>query len=253
MCRLLGIYGNVENWKNILQEFQKQAETGKIPPIENLEPGHKDGWGLACSARNTDEMILVGKHVGSAYNSSDFSKYLNGFTYQPYVLLCHLRKASPGIKISLENCHPFITNNWAFIHNGTVYEAETLKYSKKYAFTSNNSDSEYYFHYLLTNLEKEGSHVSPVDTIITSLMEINVDFTSLNCILTDGISFYVIRHSSKHHNYYTLFYYQDNSGIVFSSEPVETNFLSIENWIEIKNKSVVEILREPISVNIYTF
>jgi len=72
-------------------------------------------------------------------------------------------------------------------------------------------------------------------------------------MLTDGNSFYVVRYSSKHHSYYTLFYYQDNSGVVFSSEPIETELLSKENWIEVENRSVVEILKEPITVNIYAF
>jgi predicted glutamine amidotransferase len=253
MCRLFGIYGKVEIWKNLLQEFQKQAETGKIPPIANLQPGHKDGWGLACSVESKEGMQLIGKHIGSAYNSPEYSQYLDELIYEPYVLLCHLRKASPGIEISLGNAQPFITNNWAFIHNGTVYNPETLKYSEQYIFSSDNSDSEYYFHYLLTKLEKKGSNQSPANTLVDSVANIKVDFSSLNCMLTDGNSFYSVRYCSKHHSYYTLFYYQDDSGVVFSSEPIETDLLSKENWIEVENRSVVEILKEPITVNIYAF
>ncbi|MHA1941211.1 MAG: class II glutamine amidotransferase [Candidatus Hodarchaeales archaeon] len=253
MCRLLGIYGKVEIWKNLLREFQKQAETGIILPIKNLEPGHKDGWGFACSRNDQDGMKLVGKHVGNAYNNPVYSKYINEFTSQPQILLGHLRKASPGIKISLRNCHPFITNQWAFIHNGTIYNAETLKYNEKYPFTSNNSDSEFYFHYLLTNLEKNNSNFPPIKSLINSLINLEIGFTSLNCILTNGNSFYVVRFSKKYHSSYTLFCYQDDYGVAFSSEPLITDFLSKKSWIEIQNRSVVEVQEETLEVKIYSF
>ena len=46
MCRMLAIYGKVRFWKELVLEFQKLAESGIAPPVA-VEPGHRDGWGMA--------------------------------------------------------------------------------------------------------------------------------------------------------------------------------------------------------------
>ena len=33
MCRLLGIYGQVDFWQEIVLGFRRQAEFGNIPPV----------------------------------------------------------------------------------------------------------------------------------------------------------------------------------------------------------------------------
>jgi len=35
MCRLLGIYGQVDFWQEIVLRFRRQAEFGNIPPVES--------------------------------------------------------------------------------------------------------------------------------------------------------------------------------------------------------------------------
>ena len=37
MCRLLGIYGQVDFWQEIVLGFRRQAEFGNIPPVEGME------------------------------------------------------------------------------------------------------------------------------------------------------------------------------------------------------------------------
>ena len=121
MCRLLGIYGQIDFWQDIVMEFRKQAEFGKIPPIENLKIGHKDGWGMATSNRDTTAMIEVKRQLGSAYESTTYREVVYSFKTTPRVFLCHLRQASENIPIALSNVHPFFVNEWAFIHNGTIF------------------------------------------------------------------------------------------------------------------------------------
>ena len=127
MCRLFGIYGKVDFWKDIVFEFRKQAEIGKIPPIEDLTPGHKDGWGMAGSNDQKTAMVEIIRQLGSAYESKKFREVVYSIRNPSHIFLCHLRKASPNIPTSLANVHPFITDGWAFIHNGTIYQAESLR------------------------------------------------------------------------------------------------------------------------------
>ena len=49
MCRLLGVYGKVDYMTDLLMAFRELADHGRIPPVEGLLPGHKDGWGMARS------------------------------------------------------------------------------------------------------------------------------------------------------------------------------------------------------------
>ena len=146
MCRLLGIYGQIDFWQDIVMEFRKQAEFGKIPPIENLKTGHKDGWGMTMSNRDTAGMVEVKRQLGSAYESTTYREVVYSFKTTPRVFLCHLRQASENIPIALSNVHPFFVNEWAFIHNGTVFDAESLPRDSSLMLTSDGSDSEHLFH-----------------------------------------------------------------------------------------------------------
>jgi len=94
MCRLLGMYGQVENWHEIVMAFSKQAETGIIPPVEGTEPGHKDGWGMTISNRKQSAMVSLIRQLGSAHDSEGYRGALYSLPAQPDIFLCHLRKAS---------------------------------------------------------------------------------------------------------------------------------------------------------------
>ncbi len=245
MCRLLGIYGFVDNWQEFLLQFQQLAEKGKIPDIPNIEPGHVDGWGMASVKSDNLGMELIGKYLGNALAAPEYKEKVFAFSSQPQVFLCHLRKASPTIRISLPNSQPFIALNWAFIHNGTVYDAETLNEITSYPITSDHSDSEYYFHYLLKDIAEERKQERLIQKLINHLTRIKVNYSALNCILSNGSEMYIIRSAAKHHEYYSLFYYQTNSGVVVCSEKLSLNHINESYWNEIPNQSVLSITDTP--------
>ena len=66
MCRLLGIYGRVDTWREVVMAFGKQAQSGKLPPIAKMSPGHKDGWGMTLSNRKQSAMVSLIRQLGSA-------------------------------------------------------------------------------------------------------------------------------------------------------------------------------------------
>ena len=253
MCRLLSTYGNPENWKQILYEFQKQANTGNIPPVEGLEPGHKDGWGMAKSNIGKSSMEVIGKFLGSAIDAEEYGNIIKSIDTPPSIFMFHLRKASPGIQISLSNAHPFQQKKWIFSHNGTIYNANELLDTQKYKMTSDESDSEYYFHYLLNEIEKEGSESSLADKLVKALKKITVQFTSLNCMLTNGSELYAVRYCSKHEEYYSLVYYETPEGIVISSEPIRVQGYDYESWKELPNRSIIRISGNPYEKKVYRF
>jgi len=253
MCRLLSTFGKPIAWSKIILGFQRQANNGEIPPIQGVKPGHKDGWGMAKSNIDQSGMEIVGKYLGSAMETIEYKRYIESFSIPPQIFMCHLRKASPGIQISLANAHPFHYENWAFSHNGTVYEASELKSDSKFRLTSDGSDSEHLFHYLLTYILNEEVNQTFPEKIIKALRNINVPFNSLNSMFSNGSELYAIRYCTKFEDYYSLSYYETTDGVVISSEPVHIPELKASLWKEIPNRSIIRVSSDPLKKEIFQF
>lgn len=238
MCRLLGLYGYNEAWKKILLEFRTLAESGKGAP-------HQDGWGLAKSNEGNYAMSLVDKQLGSAYQSQKYQEMVKSLVKQPEIFLCHLRKASRGIPITLANTQPFITEKWAFIHNGTIYEAESLPRNPFYVQTSDKSDTESFFHFLLTNIANKKKNGLELTSLVNVISAMENDFSSINSLLCNGEELFVIRLCNSQPKYYTLFYYEFNNSILFCSEPLNLKSLDEDKWNEIPNFTALRIHGAP--------
>jgi predicted glutamine amidotransferase len=244
MCRLLGIYGQTDIWREIALAFGKQAEFGHIPPEEAQTPGHKDGWGITMTNQDKTAMIPVIRQLGSAHKSSCYRDAISTTSATPEIVLCHLRKASDIIPITLANAHPFIHNGWAIIHNGTVYNAEALSRDPRFEATSDGSDTEHFFHYLLTQIENTPPGRTAA-TIAEAVASIHTDYSALNCILSNGRELYAIRQYRKWEEYYTLYTYALPGSIVISSQPVELPQLAPDKWKALPNNQMVRVYDAP--------
>jgi glutamine amidotransferase len=88
-----------------------------------MKPGHLDGWGLSGfngkravyferrAEGVTQAKVIFGEAVDKAARSGS------------PVVIGHLRKASEGAQ-NIVNTHPFLSKDWVFAHNGTVFGAE---------------------------------------------------------------------------------------------------------------------------------
>ena len=252
MCRLLGVYGRVDGWQRIAMEFSKLAEFGKIPPVR-AEPGHKDGWGVAASNAAQTAMTTKARHLGSAYGSLEYQSTIEALASQPHVLLSHVRKASPGIPVTIGNVHPFSRNKWAFIHNGTVYDPESLPREPSFELISDGSDSEFLFGFFLGVLSEAKKDEQHLKTLIDALSALTINHTSINCMLSNGSELIVIRDCQRYEEYLTLFYYPLNEGVIVCSEPIDTPALNPGKWIPLSNKSILRITETPPVVEIENY
>jgi len=244
MCRLLGIYGQTDIWRDIALAFSQQAEFGHIPPGENQKPGHKDGWGITITNQDQTAMIPVIRQLGSAHESSYYRDAITAISATPEIVLCHLRKASDIIPITLANAHPFIHNGWAIIHNGTVFNAESLQRDPGFKTTSDGSDTEHFFHYLLTKIANTPpGNMAPA--IAKAVATIDTDYSALNCILSNGRELYAIRQFRKWDDYYTLYTYTLPGSIAISSQPLDLPQLKPDNWRPLPNNLLVRIYESP--------
>ena len=253
MCRLLGICGQVDNWREIVLAFSHQAETGILPPSDKSGSGHKDGWGMSISNRKQTAMVPLLRRLGSAYGSTNYREALYALADQPEIFLCHLRKASDMIPITLPNTHPFILNTWAFIHNGTVFRAESLPRDPALVFSSNDSDTEHLFHYLLTKIMGCTGDQAISSVIVDAIFSLRLDYTALNMMLSNGQKLYAARCFQKNEDYYTLYYYSLPTGMIICSEPIESKDLSQDRWVLMANKSLLKIKYDPFCYEVIQF
>nr|MDO8081543.1 class II glutamine amidotransferase [Candidatus Freyarchaeota archaeon] len=185
MCKLLVLSGNREaDMKSILEVFVKRF--GSTNP---------DGWGIAFLVESTD-LYHIKKfyHKDRKLLEDTFFKEIKKIKTK--TLIAHLRKASIGQKC-LENCHPFenyIDNHqFIFVHNGSVWprrilESKLVNHQPK---SSDPTDSELIFCYILDMLEENGVNLNSwrdmVETINEIILMIRSEalITKLNFVLAD--------------------------------------------------------------------
>lgn len=123
MCRLLGV---VSRRHTPLLE----AVRDELPLFTALSEKHKDGWGVAWYARGaTDEDdgllretadaasgLHIRRGIDTARASNAYGQAVADADGE--IVLAHLRRASEGLVLSLENTHPFSEGPVAFAHNG---------------------------------------------------------------------------------------------------------------------------------------
>jgi predicted glutamine amidotransferase len=245
MCRLLGLYGQIDFWQDITIEFSKLSQFGNLPPVDKLEPGHKDGWGMTMCNREKSAMVPLIRQLGAAYNSTCYRKTVYSMAAMPAVFMCHLRKASEQIPITLSNTHPFCHNGWALIHNGTVYRPESLPRDRYINSTSDGSDTECFFHFLLTKITDAPPGKKTTQTVIDAIRSITVDYTALNSMLSNGEELYVIASYKKWDAYYTMYFYPLATGIIVCSEPIVSEHLDPKRWISLANNTLLRLHGSP--------
>lgn len=244
MCRLLGIYGEVDDWQTVVLEFGKLAEHGDVPP-SSRSPGHKDGWGMARSSEDRNAMVEVIRRMGSAHEAPEYGNSLMAIGRQPRVFLCHLRKASPGIPVTIANVHPFFSSGWALIHNGTIHNPADLPASPTFKPASDGSDTERLLAYLTGVLLRIDSKEARSDALADALQQLNISYTGINCILSDGSELYAIRDYQEMGDYLSLYHYCLPKGVIVCSEPLHVQGLDRCRWRPLENRSLIRIHDAP--------
>jgi glutamine amidotransferase len=165
---------------------------------EGKHAPHHDGFGY----------VLYSQNEIATYKSIEPIKKLNGI--YGTTLMAHARKKSSSVK-SIINTQPFLSDNISFAHNGTI----------KGLGKKGKSDSYYYFKLILKGFP----------AAITKIREMN--FTSMNFIITDGSYGAAYREVRKEPGYFSLFYKLEEERFTVSTEPMGGK------WFEIEDKTLV--------------
>lgn len=148
MCRLFG-------FRSIFTSQVHTSLVGANNALMNQSKFNPDGWGVAYYLEDTPHII---KSAQSAINDALFEK-VSGIVSSKTVL-AHIRKATKG-ENNILNCHPFQYGKWVFAHNGNIKDFQNLRGkiiseidSRFQRYLLGDTDSEVFFYFLLTKLEK---------------------------------------------------------------------------------------------------
>ncbi len=236
MCRLLG-------YSSPTATTFGQAVGKNFDQFVSLAKDHCDGWGIATTDNHKAELY---KEPVAANKSEHFKEQLE--KHKSNAALLHLRRATEGMPVTENNTHPFTYQDITFIHNGSISPFDCLDplIDKKYlSLAKGTTDSERYFLYLLTQIEKHG-FVEGVKEGLTYIKN-NCSYSSINMMIINSEYFIAAciynqdKIPEKFKNdtdYYHLKYTKKDGQIVVASSGWNQ-----EGWSELPNGSVLVVER----------
>lgn len=217
MCRLYGLRANMETRVECSLVRGQNALLAQSRADASGRP-NADGWGIAIYA-GSSPLPRVERRASAASGDLRFSEV--AAQASAHTVLAHVRRASVGAP-ALENTHPFTWARWTFAHNGMitgfariapVLESEVA--ARFFAWRRGSTDSEIYFLWLLTRLERAGIDLDHAPGDLEHLTRVIGESLSglaalceteggpepatLNCVLTDGEVLVAARWNSPLH------------------------------------------------------
>ena len=234
MCRLLGYSSRTPaTFGEVVGENFNQ--------FVKLADDHCDGWGIATSEGKNADLY---KEPLAATKSANFKQQLE--SHKSSSALLHLRWATTGMAINENNTHPFTYQDISFIHNGSISPFDCLDpvIDHKYlSLAKGTTDSERYFLFLLTQIEKLG-FVEGVKGGL-SYIKNNCSYSSINMMIT-GRDYFAAACIYKQEkipdrfkdqtDYYHLKYTKQSGQVVVASSGWQQ-----DGWIEIPNGSLLVV------------
>lgn len=176
MCRFLFYEGTPVTLSDLLFAPKNSLIKQSFKSQERLEPLNGDGFGLSWYTPSLRPEPGLFRSISPAWSNTNLAS-LTAVTRSPCVL-AHVRAASEGLAVYENNCHPFVHNNLAFMHNGDV--ALFQKYRRQllgklsdlaYSVVKGTTDSEFLFALFLDKWRAVPQHVSAASKLARALQE----------------------------------------------------------------------------------
>jgi predicted glutamine amidotransferase len=225
----------------------------ELASFVGLSREHRDGWGMAW--RDGVDELNVAKDVGPAHASDLLEKLAR--TADSDLALLHLRLATPGLSVVLENTHPFTAESAAFAHNGAIRpfaELEELLTAEDRCRLRGTTDSERYFLAFLAALEQAGSIQQALPRLLERIAG-RYQYSSLNFILLTSQRLYAAcafnpddERLREEPDYYTIRYRVTGDTVVVGSSGWAGG-----GWEPLANHQVLTVERGTLATRVLDF
>jgi predicted glutamine amidotransferase len=184
MCRLLC-------WATTraqsLTEILGEPRLGEFTSLSQI---HKDGWGVA-GVTQPSSTVRVERSTLPAFSD----ELLNEFATVRFCgCVVHFRQASPGLRVEMDNTHPFVHDSFAFAHNGSILPHDGLddvltpRWRDRLTGTT---DSERYFLAVMAEVDDGADIAEAIDTVVTRITR-DYEASSLNAMFITPQTLYVV-------------------------------------------------------------
>ena len=256
MCRFL-IYFNPNKdeiyLKDIIYDFDHSIIVQSY--TESYTPGlnknslnadlNADGFGIGWFNKN-DNKFYKYKNTQPIWNDENLLSITNNI--KSNIILAHIRANLFGMfaPVSLFNTHPFIINNFIWMHNGCICNFLNKKQNfinlidplilKK---INGSTDSEYCFGLFLTFYNQLNNPIDAMIKLINFIKKLDLK-SYINFVVSNNDFLIVTRGAINNDKEQLSLYYNKKLNIV-SSEPLEKDN---EDWQIIPNNNLIYIDKE---------
>ncbi len=212
MCRFICYRGPEILLSNVLSKPTNSLIRQSFKAKERTEPLNGDGFGIGWYAPKITSTPCVFASITPAWNNQNLRRLSEHV--RSTCFFAHVRAASPGMRVSEANCHPFQYGPYLWMHNGIIRDFSRIKRrlraslpDRLYHMIDGTTDSEHAFAVFL-NLLGDDDHVCSVRKIgqalvktITQLEEWTAqagvsDVSYYNFAVTDGQNVAAVRYVS---------------------------------------------------------
>lgn len=269
MCRFLAYQGQKVLLADLLYNSENSIISQSRKAKETQQPVNADGFGLGWYTPEIEPSPCVIKSILPAWSSSNLRNLSRKIITNNF--FAHVRAASPGSPVTMQNCHPFVSGNLMFMHNGIVWEFPKLKRKFQAELSDENyekiigsTDSEHIFmlfvNYLKDDLNPTKEElISAMQKTIAKIIEIQgqaktEEVPHLNFAVTDGKHLLATKFTSNKSKGPVSLYYalperievknkelclsgnpKKRTGILIASEPLSDKKVV---WKNVPNKSI---------------
>lgn len=174
MCRLIVYTGHPVLFEDILVKPSNSLISQSMHATESEHPLNGDGFGLGWYEPSIDDNPALFRSIQPAWNNMNL-RHLAGKIKSP-LFFGHVRAASQG-GVANDNTHPFIFNQYLFMHNGTIHGFQKIKRAIRrcldddiYDWTKGQTDSEHFFALLLQTMRDNQLNTDSIDNFYKTLI-----------------------------------------------------------------------------------